>query len=128
MSARLLLVSKDPLALAGISNAVRLRLPDLTVETASSADRALILVATSDYDIIVFPSSMPEIDALDFLKEVKSLRPESLAFVVGDPADDHLRNEAVHHGAEGFIEQPIVIDQFIPVVRKAIHDRHSQPV
>jgi DNA-binding NarL/FixJ family response regulator len=128
MSGRLLLVSKDPLALAGISNAVRLRLPDVLVETASSADRAIILVATSDYDVVVFPSSMPDMHAVDFLGEVKSLRPETLAFVAGDPADDHLRTEALRHGAEGYIDQPIVIDRFIPIVQKAIYDRHSQPV
>src|SRR5919108_6156606 len=107
MSARVLLVSKDPLALAGISHAIQSQLPPVTVETASSADRALILVATIDFDVIVFPAPMPDIDVILFLKEVKSLRPQSMALVAGDPGDEHLRHTAIRYGADGFIEQPI---------------------
>jgi DNA-binding NarL/FixJ family response regulator len=125
MSGRLLLVSKDPLALAGISNAVRLRLPEVAIETASSAERALMLLAATDVDIIVFPVPMPDMDALAFLKEAKALRPESLAFVVGHPGDHDLRHTAMRNGADGFIEQPIIIDRFIPILCQAIADRHS---
>jgi DNA-binding NarL/FixJ family response regulator len=127
MSAQVLLVSKDPLALAGISNAIQSQLPAVTVETASSADRALMLVSACDFDVIVFPAPMPDIDVLVFLKEVKTLRPESLTFVAGDPGDEHLRHTAIRYGADGFIEQPIVIDRFISILRKAIADRHSLP-
>jgi DNA-binding NarL/FixJ family response regulator len=127
MSGRVLLVSKDPLALAGISQAVRLRLPEVMVETASSADQALRLLATTDVDVIVFPVPMPDMNALAFLKEAKTLRPESLAFVVGYPGDHDLRHRALRNGADGFIEQPIIIDRFIPILCQAIADRHSLP-
>jgi DNA-binding NarL/FixJ family response regulator len=122
MSARVLVVSQNPLALEGISQALRLHLPATIVETASTACDALILVATRHFEAIVFPACLPDRNGLNFLKQVKTLRPESTMFFVGDPDDRNLREEALRLGAHAFIDQPLVIDRFIPLLREAVTD------
>jgi DNA-binding NarL/FixJ family response regulator len=129
MSARVLVVSKNLLALEGISQALRLHLPASIVETASTACDALILIATHHFDAIVFPSCMPDKSGLDFLKQVKALRSDSAIFFVGDAEDLRLRADVLRLGAYAFIPQPLVIDQFIPLLREAVRDallRHTQ--
>jgi DNA-binding NarL/FixJ family response regulator len=137
MSARVCIVSKNQLALAGISHALRLHLESVIVETASTACDALILVASHHFDAIIFPSQLPDRTGLDFLRHVKALRPDSAAFFVGDPDDIALRAEVLGQGAYAFIAQPLVIDQFIPLLRGALKQTslhhapappHRQPV
>jgi DNA-binding NarL/FixJ family response regulator len=122
MSARVLLISKNPLALEGISQALRLHLPASIVETASTACDALILVATHRFDAIVFPSCLPDKNGLEFLQQVKALRPDSAVFLVGNPADLRLRADALRLGAHAFIAQPLIVDEFIPLLREAVKD------
>jgi DNA-binding NarL/FixJ family response regulator len=137
MSARLCIVSTNQLALAGISHALRLHLDSVIVETASTASDALLLIASHDFDAIVFPSHLPDKTGLDFLKHIKALRPDCVVFFVGDQEDASLRQEALRQGAYAFVPQPLVIDQFVPLLREAIKDTllsrtptesHHQPV
>jgi DNA-binding NtrC family response regulator len=123
VSLRLLVIDDDPAGRAALSETLRLHFADALVETASTADRALILMATADFDVVVSDIRMPGMSGMDFLKELKALRPETLVILVTG-CEDSLRDDALEHGAYAFFQKPIRTEEFIPVVRTALESAH----
>lgn len=123
MPLRLLVVDDDPATRLALSETFRLRFADVVVETASAADRALILMATGDFDVVVSDIRMPGMSGMDFLQELKALRPETHVILVTG-CDASLRYDALAHGAYAFFQKPIRTEEFLPVVRTALDDAH----
>jgi two-component system, NtrC family, response regulator AtoC len=118
---RLLVVDDDVATLMALSDALRLRLPDMDVETASSAERALILTAAERFDIILSDVRMPGMDGMTLLKEIKALSPDTIVVLMSG-CGSHYRDEALRLGAWSFVEKPFDIDTPMTSVRRAIRD------
>jgi DNA-binding NtrC family response regulator len=121
MSLRLLVVDDDPATRLALSETLRLHFADIVVETASAADRALILMATGDFDVVVSDIRMPGMSGMDFLKELKALRPETHVILVTG-CELSLRYDALDNGAYAFFQKPIRTEQFLPIIRAALDD------
>src|SRR5204862_382793 len=74
-ASHVLLVDDDPALLQALPEALRLRMSDVTVETADSAPAALDRIAARDYDAIVTDIKMPGMDGLALLAEIRGRRP-----------------------------------------------------
>ena len=117
---RLLVVDDDAATLLGLAEAVKLRLPDVEIQSASSAERALILMALERFDIILSDVRMPGMDGVTFLKEIKTLCPETTILLMSAAADR--RDEALRLGAWGFLEKPFTPEELAVILRRAIRD------
>src|SRR5207249_4428793 len=73
-----LIVDDDPALLQALPEALRLRMPEVTVETADSAAAALERVAARDYDAIVTDIKMPGMDGLALLAEIRTRWPDKI--------------------------------------------------
>jgi len=120
MTARLLIVDDDPGTLLAVSAALRERFPDLRLDTASSAEAALLLSAATDYDVIISDIRMPGMDGVAFLKEIKRLRPETPVLLVTGHSNLDIEDHALRSGVYAFIEKPIELEQFLPTVARAM--------
>jgi DNA-binding NtrC family response regulator len=123
VSSHLLVVDDDPATRLALSEALRLHFSHATIDTASTAERALILMATSDFEVIISDVRMPGMSGLDFLKELKGLRPETIVILVTG-CEASLSVEALRAGAYAFLEKPLRMETFIPLVRTALE--HAQ--
>jgi DNA-binding NtrC family response regulator len=119
MSARVLVVDDDVDGLYAFAEALRRRLLNVTVDTASSADRALVLLATTSFDLIVTDFLMPGMNGLGLLRRVKAMRPGCAIFLITG-CDVGIRDEALRLGAAGFAEKPVLLEEFVPLLKKAL--------
>jgi two-component system C4-dicarboxylate transport response regulator DctD len=121
MPTRLLLVDDDAATLLGLGDALERHLSDIEIHRASSAERALILMALDRFDVILTDVRMPGMNGLTFLKEIKARRPETLVVVMTGHADG-CREEALRLGAWSFYEKPLDIPDLVASLRRAVND------
>jgi DNA-binding NtrC family response regulator len=121
VSLQLLVVDDDPATRLALSEALRLHIREATIDTASTAERALILMATTNFDVIISDVRMPGMSGLDFLRELKALRPETIVILVTG-CEASLSAEALKAGAYAFLEKPLRMEAFIPLVRTALEN------
>lgn len=101
----LLLVDDEPLIL----ETMELTLEDLVVKiyTCESAKDAIDLLKGTKIDCIVSDLNMPEINGLDFLKELRGPLNNKTPFIMysGHAMDKEI-TEALESGCDDFIEKP----------------------
>jgi DNA-binding NtrC family response regulator len=118
-SARLLVVDDDVAGLYALAEALRRRLPDVTVDTASSAERTLVLLGAARFDLVLTDFLMPGMDGLGLLRHIKAVQPDCTVFLMTG-CDVGVRAEALRLGAAGFLQKPITPSEFVPLLRKAL--------
>src|SRR5436309_8609433 len=118
---RVLIVDDDLALLQALSEALRLRVDEVTVDTADSGAAALDRIAARDYDAIVTDIKMPGMDGLALLTEIRARRPETPTLMITGHGEHALAVHALRGGAHDFIQKPIDRDYFVASLRRAIH-------
>lgn len=116
----LLLVDDDPALLDALSGTLQIRLRHFTLDTCQTGMRALECAAATRYDLIISDISMPEMDGLHLLRNLKKARPHTPVIMISGHADEALIAEAFQIGADDFITKPIDRDLFLRSVRQAL--------
>jgi two-component system nitrogen regulation response regulator GlnG len=117
---RVLIVDDDPALLQALPEALRLRMSEVTVDTAESAMDALDQIAARDYDAIVTDIKMPGMDGLALLTEIRARRPDTPTLMITGHGEHALAVHALRGGAHDFIQKPIDRDYFVASLRRAI--------
>ena len=117
---RVLIVDDDPALLQALSEALRLRVGEVTVDTADSGAAALDRIAARDYDAIVTDIKMPGMDGLALLAEIRARRPDTPTLMITGHGEHALAVDALRGGAYDFIQKPIDRDYFVASLRRAI--------
>jgi DNA-binding NtrC family response regulator len=123
MPTRVLLVDDDAVTLQGLSELLSRRLPDIEIQGATSAERALILMALERFDIILSDVRMPGMDGLGLLQEIRNLSPETLVILMSG-CEVERRDEAIRLGAWSFVEKPFVVEHLVALLGRAIAQCH----
>src|SRR5881409_797976 len=117
---RVLIVDDDAALLQALPEALRLRMGEVTVDTADSAATALDRIAARDYDALVTDIKMPGTDGLTLLAEIRARRPDTPTLMITGHAEHALAIHALRGGAYDFIQKPIDRDYFVASLRRAI--------
>ncbi len=93
--------------------------PSRTVDCAADGEHALALLATNHYEVILTDITMPGMNGLDFLREVRARDPDvPVVLVTGSPALE-TAIEAVEHGAFRYLLKPVSVADLRSVVERA---------
>ena len=117
---RVLIVDDDPALLLALPEALRLRMSEVTVDTAESATDALDQIAARDYDAIVTDIKMPGMDGLALLTEIRARRPDTPTLMITGHGEHALAIQALRGGAYDFIQKPIDRDDAVASLHRAI--------
>src|SRR5438477_1735159 len=115
-----LIVDDDPALLHALPEALRIRMRDVTVDTADSAVAALDRIDALDYDAIVTDIKMPGMDGFALLSEIRARRPDTPTLMITGHGEHALAIGALRGGACDFIQKPIDRDYFVASLRRAI--------
>src|SRR5438309_9313915 len=117
---RVLIVDDDAALLQALPETLRLRMREVTVDTADSAAAALERIAARDYDAVVTDIKMPGMDGLTLMAEIRGRRPDTPILMITGHGEDALAIQALRGGAYDFIPKPIDRDHFVAALHRAI--------
>ena len=116
--AHLLLVDDDPNTLASLSRAFRLAGHEATV--CDNAARAVELLKTESFDVILSDVVMPGKSGLELLEELKNNGVKTPIVLISGQANIEMAVRATKLGALDFLEKPLSTDKLLLTVENAL--------
>src|SRR6202790_2080459 len=116
--AHLLLVDDDPNTLASLSRAFRLAGHEATV--CDNAGRALDLLRTESFDLILSDVVMPGKSGLELLEDLKKAGVKTPIVLISGQANIEMAVRATKLGALDFLEKPLTTDKLLVTVENAL--------
>jgi len=115
---RVLVVDDDPIILKSLSE--MLRLEGHEVGEAKGAMEALEQLKEIPFDIVLSDVSMPEVDGLKLLREIKARTPQVVVILMTGFGTIEGAVDAMKHGAFHYVTKPIVDDEVRLVIERAL--------
>ena len=100
----ILLVDDDPFILEGIG--ADLENQGFKITKANSGDRALELLAETDYDLVVTDLVMENVDGIQVLKKAKDLNAHTMVIILTGYGNMTSAIEALRHEADDYLLKP----------------------
>ena len=116
--AHLLLVDDDPNTLASLSRAFRLAGHEATV--CDNAARAVELIRTESFDVILSDVVMPGRSGLELLEDLKKTGVKTPIVLISGQANIEMAVKATKLGALDFLEKPLSTDKLLVTVENAL--------
>ena len=112
--AHLLLIDDDPNTLASLSRAFRLAGHEAAV--CDNAARALELLRTETFDLILSDVVMPGKSGLELLEDLKKTGARTPIVLISGQANIEMAVKATRLGALDFLEKPLSTDKLLVTV------------
>jgi DNA-binding NtrC family response regulator len=93
------------------------------VSTATSSRAGLELIRKEAFDLLLLDIKMPEIDGIEFLREARSVAPETEVIIITGYATIETAVEAIKLGAFDYLEKPVSPPQLVVVAARALERR-----
>ena len=97
---------------------------DVDIKEAENGNEAMeILESAPIPKLLIVDLNMPEMDGLGLVKEMKRL-PETcrIPIIISTGTDDlDLREKALSMGVTGFLNKPLMVKDFLPIVESALN-------
>jgi len=116
--AHLLLVDDDPNTLASLSRAFRLAGHEATV--CDNAARAVELLRTESFDLILSDVVMPGHSGIELLEDLKKAGLKTPIVLISGQANIEMAVKATRLGALDFLEKPLSTDKLLLTVENAL--------
>ncbi len=120
--ARILFVDDEPNFLSGIRRMLRDEVFEWELSFAVSADEALAMTASTEFDTVVSDVTMPGKDGLELLKELKA-NPKTAGvpvIILTGNAEGDLKRKALDLGATDLLNKPIAREDLIARLRSVL--------
>ena len=95
--------------------------------TAADGGRAISLIASQDFDVIVTDLRMPVADGFEVLRACKARSPSTEVIMMTAYATVHDAVRAMKEGAYDYLEKPFDPDDAVLVISRALERRRSRP-
>ena len=117
---RVLLVDDHAVVRQGLKQVLAESLPDATFGDAASADEALRMVRTANWDIVVLDISLPGKSGIEALKELRAAPPRLPVLVLSMHPEEQFAVRALKAGAAGYVTKRTAARDVVAAVQKVL--------
>jgi DNA-binding NtrC family response regulator len=117
----ILVVDDEPIIRSALAEF--LQQEGFSVETASSGEFALQVVARRKFDVVLCDVNLPGLDGIEVLERVARVSPETFVLLITAYATVESAVEAFHKGAHDYLMKPIILQEVDRKIRRLLHQR-----
>ena len=99
--------------------AQRLQARGLNVDVATTGEKAIALTKVKDFDAVLLDLSMPGMDGIEVLKEMKKTNPVLQIIILTGQGSIQATVEVMKEGAMDFMEKPVDINKLLEKITEA---------
>jgi len=122
-SGNVVIVDDEEMVLTSISSFLMLE-TEYDVQTFLSAKEALSFIQGNEVDLVISDYLMPEMDGIQFLAEVKKVRPETTRIILTGYADKENAIKAINDvGLFQYIEKPWENEDLRIIIRNGLEKK-----
>lgn len=104
----------------------RLQKRNIFVEGAESGEKALEMVRTGNFDVVLLDVKMPGMDGVETLREIKKVKPLTEVIMLTGHASVESGIEGMKLGAFDYLMKPMELEQLFEKLKDAYEKKHLQ--
>lgn len=120
---RILLVDDHPVVRRGLRELLASAFPGVAIHEAGTGARAVGLVSSEDWTLMMLDLSLPDYSGLEVLRRVRALRPALPVLMLSMHAADRFARRAIAAGASGYVMKHAADDELIAAVASYVQGR-----
>jgi two-component system, NarL family, invasion response regulator UvrY len=117
---RVAIADDHPVVLKGLKEIMEEHFDDATVDTSSKGYELLNKIMSNDYDIVLLDISLPDINGLEVLKEIKKKKRHIPVLVLSMYSEEQYAARSLKAGAHGYLTKRSASDELVHAVRKIL--------
>jgi len=117
---RIIIADDHPVVLKGLKEIIVEHFDDVTIDTSSRGYELLNKIDNNDYDIVLLDISLPDINGLEVLREIKKKKPKLLVLVLSMYPEEQYAARALKAGANGYLTKRSASDELVLAVHKIL--------
>jgi two-component system, NarL family, invasion response regulator UvrY len=117
---RVIITDDHPVVLKGLKEIISEGFDDATIDVSSKGYELLSKISNNDYDIVLLDISLPDINGLEVLKEIKKRKRKLPVLVLSMYPEENYAARALKGGAQGYLTKVSAPDELILAVGKIL--------
>lgn len=117
---RVIITDDHPVVLKGLKEIISEGFDDVTIDVSSRGYELLSKISNNDYDIVLLDISLPDINGLEVLKEIRKRKRKLHVLVLSMYSEENYAARALKGGAQGYLTKASAPDELILAVRKIL--------
>lgn len=120
---RILVADDHPIIRKGIKQILQ-DTPEITVEDeACDGNEALEKIQKKDFELVLLDISMPGLNGLDVLKQIKLIKPRLPVLILSVHPEEQYAVRVLKAGASGYLRKESAPEELITAIRRVINGR-----
>jgi two-component system, NarL family, invasion response regulator UvrY len=117
---RIVIADDHPVVLKGLKEIITEHFKDAIIEICSRGYEVLNKISNNDYDIVLLDISLPDINGLEVLKEIRKMKHKLPVLVLSMYPEEQYAVRALKDGANGYLTKRSASDELVLAVRKVL--------
>ena len=117
---RVIITDDHPVVLKGLKEIISEAFDDVTIDVSSQGYELLSKISNNDYDIVLLDISLPDINGLEVLKEIKKRKRKLPVLILSMYPEENYAARALKGGAQGYLTKASASDELVLAVRKIL--------
>jgi two-component system invasion response regulator UvrY len=117
---RIAITDDHPVVLKGLKEIISEGFNDVTIDVSTRGYELLNKITDNDYDIVLLDISLPDINGLEVLREIKKRKRKTLVLILSMYPEEQYAARALKAGANGYLTKKSASDELVMAVRKIL--------
>jgi DNA-binding NarL/FixJ family response regulator len=126
---RVIIADDHPVVLKGIKEIITEHFDNVTIDISYKGYELLNKITDNDYDIVLLDISLPDINGLEVLREIKKKKHKLHVLILSMYPEEQYAVRALKAGASGYLTKKSASDELVLAVKKILSGkRYLSPV